>query len=108
MIPPQSSALRTPIPVEISRDLEDIAPIFLENKRKDLQTLRIAVGAQDFATLQTLGHRMKGDGGGYGFDHISEIGARLEHAAKQHDLPTIELCIVELEDFLNRVTVLYR
>ena len=51
---------------------------------------------------------MKGDGGGYGFDHISEIGARLEHAAKQHDLPTIELYIVELEDFLNRVTVLYR
>lgn len=108
MTPPGSPGTHAPIRVEISRDLEDIAPIFLENKRKDLQTLRIAVYAQDFATLQTLGHRMKGDGGGYGFDHISEIGARLEHTAKQHDLPTIELCIVELEDFLNRVTVLYR
>ena len=108
MTPPGSQDARTPIHVGISRDLEDIVPIFLENRRKDLQTLRVAVGAQDFATLQTLGHRMKGDGGGYGFDHISEIGARLEHTAKQHDLPTIELCIVELEDFLNRVTVLYR
>ena len=108
MTPPGSPSTHAPIPVEISRDLEDIAPIFLENRRKDLQTLCVAVGAQDFVTLQTLGHRMKGDGGGYGFDHISEIGARLEHAAKQHDLPTIELYIVELEDFLNRVTVLYR
>ncbi len=108
MTPPGSPSTHAPIPVEISRDLEDIAPLFLENRRKDLQTLRGAVGAQDFVTLQTLGHRMKGDGGGYGFDHISEIGARLEHAAKQHDLPTIELYIVELEDFLNRVTVLYR
>ncbi len=108
MTPPGSPDTHTPIHVEISRDLEDIAPTFLENRRKDLQTLRVAVGASNFATLQTLGHRMKGDGGGYGFDHISEIGARLEHAAKQHDLPTIELCIVELEDFLNRVTVLYR
>lgn len=108
MTPPGSPRTHAPIHVEISRDLEDIAPIFLENKRKDLPTLRIAVGAQDFTTLQTLGHRMKGDGGGYGFDHISEIGARLEYTAKQHDLPTIELCIVELEDFLNRVTVLYR
>jgi histidine phosphotransfer protein HptB len=106
MTPPQSS--HTPIPVEISRDLEDIVPTFLENRRKDLQTLRVAVGAQDFAILQTLGHRMKGDGGGYGFHAISTIGARLEAAAKQQDLPLCEQPIMELEDFLNRVTVLYR
>ncbi len=108
MIPPQSPASHTTIPVEISRDLEDIAPTFLENRRKDLRTLRVAVGAQDFATLQTLGHRMKGDGGGYGFDDISEIGARLEIAAKQEDRPAAEHCVAELEDFLNRVTVHYR
>ncbi len=105
---PGSPDTRTPIHVGISRDLEDIVPIFLENRRKDLQTLRVAVGAQDFATLQTLGHRMKGDGGGYGFDAISQTGAKLESAAKQQDLPTIEHCIVQLEDFLNRVTVFYR
>ena len=108
MTPPRSPHSRPPIRVEISRDLEDIAPIFLENKRKDLQTLHVAVGSQDFATLQTLSHRMKGDGGGYGFDAISEIGARLEGAVKRQDLPAIEHCIVELEDFLNRVTVFYR
>ena len=108
MTPLGSPDTHAPIHVEISRDLEDIAPIFLENRRKDLQTLRVAVGAQDFATLQTLGHRMKGDGGGYGFDAISQTGARLESAAKQQDLPTIKHCIVELEDFLNRVTVFYR
>ena len=49
---PGSPDTRTPIHVGISRDLEDIVPIFLENRRKDLQTLRVAVGAQDFATLQ--------------------------------------------------------
>lgn len=96
------------IRVEVSRDLEDIVPLFLENRSKDLQTLRAAVGAQDFTTLHTLGHRMKGDGGGYGFEMISEIGARLEDAAKRQDLPAIEHCIVELEVFLNRVTVFYR
>lgn len=108
MTPQQSTRSLPPIRVEISCDFEDIAPIFLENRRKDLETLHAAIGVQDFATLQTLGHRMKGDGGGYGFDAISEIGARLESAAKGQDLPTIEHCIVELEDFLNRVTVFYR
>ncbi len=94
--------------VEISRDLEDIVPIFLNNREKDLQTLRDALTRQDFGTLQTLGHRMKGDGGGYGFDRITEIGATLEQAAKQQDGSMIEQQIVQLEDFLRRVSVVYR
>lgn len=108
MTPPRSTHSRLPIRVEISRDFEDIAPIFLENRRKDLKTLHAAIGAQDFSTLQTLGHRMKGDGGGYGFDAISEIGATLESAAQRQDIPPIEHSIAELEEFLDRVTVFYR
>lgn len=94
--------------VEISRDLEDIVPIFLGNRNKDVQTLREALAQQDFRTVQTLGHRMKGDGGGFGFDRITEIGAAMERAAKLQDCSTIEQHIVQLEDFLNRVTVVYR
>jgi len=94
--------------VEISRDLEDIVPIFLNNREKDLQTLRDALTRQDFGTLQTLGHRMKGDGGGYGFDRITEIGATMELAAKQQDGSMIAEQIGQLEEFLRRVSVVYR
>lgn len=94
--------------VEISRDLEGIVPIFLDNRKKDVRTLRGALVTQDFKTVQILGHRMKGDGGGFGFDRITEIGAAMERAAKLEDLLAIELHIVQLEDFLTRVTVLYR
>jgi histidine phosphotransfer protein HptB len=83
------------ITVEISRDLEDIVPIFLANRNKDLQILRDARIAQNFRTVETLGHRMKGDGGGFGFHQITEIGAAIERAAK-------------LEDGLKRVAVVYR
>lgn len=96
------------ITVEISRDLEDIVPVFLSNRKKDVQTLRDALITQDFRTVQTLGHRMKGDGGGFGFDRITEIGAAMELAAKLEDPITIDQHIVLLEDFLNRVTVIYR
>ncbi|MGZ8404531.1 MAG: Hpt domain-containing protein, partial [Nitrospira sp.] len=61
--------------LEISRDLEEIVPIFLDNRKRDIQTLRNALSKQDLRTVQTLGHRMKGDGGGFGFDRITEIGA---------------------------------
>jgi len=94
--------------VEISRDLEEIVPIFLGNRENDLQTLRNALTRQDFGTVQHVGHRLKGDGGGYGFDRITEIGATMEQAAKQQDGSMIEQQIVELEEFLRCVSVVYR
>ena len=97
----------SPLTVKISRELEGIVPIFLGNRKKDVRTLRKALVTQDFKTVQTLGHRMKGDGGGYGFDRITEIGAAMERAAKLEDCSTIEQHIVQLEDFLTRVTVVY-
>ena len=98
----------SPLTVKISRELEGIVPNFLGNRKKDVRTLRKALVTQDFKTVQTLGHRMKGDGGGYGFDRITEIGAAMERAAKLEDPLTIEEHIGQLEDFLQRVTVVYR
>ena len=94
--------------VEISCDLKDIVPIFLDNRKKDIQILWDALAKQDFETIQTLGHRMKGDGGGFGFDRITDIGDAMERAAKLQDRSTIEQHIVQLESFLKRVAVVYR
>lgn len=98
----------SPISISIDRDLADIIPIFLANRRKDLETLRTALTSRDFSTIRMLGHRMKGDGGGYGFDAITEIGGAMELAAGRHDHPAIERLIAHLEDFLARVTIVYR
>lgn len=96
------------ITVQIDQDLQGIVPIFLANRQKDLQTLRSALAQHDFETIRVLGHRMKGDGGGYGFDKITEIGGVMELAATRHDHPAIVRHTAELEDFLTRVTVVYR
>jgi len=93
--------------VQIDRDFEDIAPIFLANRHKDVQTLRRALADGDFVTIQMLGHRMKGDGGGYGFHRISEIGAAMEQAAEQQDIPASGQQLAQLEEFLARVEVVY-
>lgn len=94
--------------VEISRDLEEIVPVFLRNRQKDVRILRDALTTQDFKTVQTLGHRMRGDGGGFGFNRITEIGSAIERAAKLEDRSIIEQQIIQLEDFLKRVAVVYR
>ena len=92
----------------IDRDFESIVPTFLANRKKDLHTLHHALSSADFSTIQMLGHRMKGDGGGYGFDRISEIGGAMELAATRKDHAAAERQIAQLEDFLTRLHVEYR
>lgn len=94
--------------VYIDPDLEEIVPGFLENRSKDAATLRRALEAKDFNTVRLLGHRMKGDGGGYGFDAISMIGEALEQAAIKEDESTIDQNVAALRAFLANVEVAYR
>ena len=96
------------ITVYIDPGLEEIVPGFLENRRREVQTLETALQHNDLNTIRVIGHRMKGDGGGYGFDVISTIGDGMERAAAREDWDAIRRHIVELIDFLARVTVVYR
>ena len=98
----------TKLVVQIDPDLEDIVPGFLENRRKDIVSIQTAIPHGDFETIRMLGHRLKGDGGGYGFDAISEIGTAIEHAAARRDAPALTQQTQILEDYLNRVEVVYR
>ena len=86
-------------------DILELAPGYLANRRNDLAALRNAVSNGDLGTLRSLGHQMKGSGGGFGFDRITEIGGNLETAAKAQDVPAIEREIANLCDYLDRVEI---
>ncbi len=105
---PSSHPAASRITVSIDADLEEIVPRFLDNRRKDVAILQTALQANDLKTVRLLGHRMKGDGGGYGFDAISEIGDKMEQAAIREDRQVITQQIAVLADFLGRVEVVYR
>lgn len=96
------------VTVYIDPDLAEIVPGFLENRRRDVQFLQTALQQNDIQTIRVLGHRMKGDGGGYGFDTISAIGEALELAAVRQDRQAIERRTSELNDYLTRLDVVYR
>ena len=94
--------------VYLDPDLEEIIPGFLDNRRKDVQTLTTCMENGQLDTIRLLGHRMKGDGGGYGFNAISTIGHALEQAALRGDLTTIRERTMDLTNFLTRVRVVYK
>lgn len=103
--PPPESSDR--VIVRIERDFESIVPGFLANRKKDIHTLHRALADKDFQTIQLLGHRMKGDSGGYGFNWISEIGSVIELAAQRQDYAASEQHVKQLEKFLACVQVEY-
>jgi hypothetical protein len=104
----RKNSMESKIVVRIDPDLKEIVPGFLDNRRRDLKTLERCLQEQELETVRLLGHRMRGDGGGYGFERISEIGSRLEQAAVIRDFATLRDQCSELQDFLTRVEVLYK
>ena len=96
---------KEPITVAVDEDILDLVPIYLENRRVELETGRRALAEGEFETLRIMGHTMRGSGGGYGMDRITEIGTGLEEDAKSSDSEKVGVWLEELADFLERVRV---
>lgn len=94
--------------VRVDPELETLIPGFLENRNNDLKLLRDAISRGAISEIKSIGHNLKGVGGGYGFDRITEIGAGLEEAAINDDRASIEKFIAEFEYYLARIEVTYQ
>lgn len=94
--------------VQVDSDLEDLIPGYLQNRRQDVDAILQALENQDFETIRVLGHTMKGTGGGYGFDAITEMGRALEEAAKSRNAQAIHQGVAALLDYLQAVEVVFQ
>ena len=95
------------IAVEIDSEIQSIVPEFLENRGKDCLLIRKLLENDSFSEIRTIGHRMKGAGGSYGFDDISEVGETIEIAALAGDKQNIDSAVQRLSDYVERVAVVY-
>jgi len=93
--------------VEIDQELIPVVPEYLESRRRDCAEIRNLLASGGVEYIQVLGHRMKGSGGSFGFDEISEIGEALELAAQIPDAEGIRSAVGRLENYLARVSVTY-
>jgi HPt (histidine-containing phosphotransfer) domain-containing protein len=93
--------------VTVAKDLEDLVPTFMRNRRKEHEALKAALAAADFEQLRQLGHRMKGVGNSYGFTHVSTLGKEIEDGARSGDRAALEARIAEYGEYLSRVQISY-
>jgi CheY-like chemotaxis protein len=95
------------IRIRANPTLADLIPEFLENRRNDVTAIRDALLEGDFEIIERLGHGMRGAGGSWGFQGITDIGAALEEAAKYSDAGTSLKWVGELSSYLDRLVVVY-
>jgi HPt (histidine-containing phosphotransfer) domain-containing protein len=96
------------IEVYIDPDMEDLIPMFLRNRRGDMEKINRLLEEENFDEIRMLGHGMKGAGGGYGFDEITEIGREIEEAAKNKDKLEVRKLNIRLAEYLSVVKVVTR
>jgi len=76
-------------------------PAYLGGREADVNAIERALGADDFQCIQKMGHNMKGSGSSYGFCRITEIGDRLESAAKEGNRAEIVAVLRDLNSYLR-------
>ena len=96
---------KDPIRVRADPAIADLIPGFLQNRMQDVIAVLDALDRSDFQAVKTLGHGMRGAGGSYGFQAITDIGAALEHAAENADIEASRKCAGELSRYLERVEI---
>ena len=68
-----------------------------------MRGLWIAIRKKDFERIRKTGHDLKGSGGAYGLDGLSNLGTALEAAAGKKDGDLIEQLLARLEEKLASV-----
>ena len=94
--------------IRIDPDLAELIPIFLENRKKDIKALKMALGGLDFATIQKIGHKIKGSAAGYGFDKISFIGKLLEQTGIKRDKENSRKLVECYSVYIKSIEIRYK
>jgi len=93
--------------VKIDSDLEEIIPMFIDNRHKDLKELDESLSSNDLSSIEVIAHKLAGNAGSYGFMDLSKIGANLELACKEKNQENIEKFISEYKNFMAKLEVVF-
>jgi HPt (histidine-containing phosphotransfer) domain-containing protein len=94
--------------VEVDEDLCDLIPGFMTHKRADIAAIFDAVERRDYAAIGSIAHRIKGEGGSYGFDAITQTGRSLEHAAATRDDGAVTTLARQLLSYLDHLEIVFQ
>ena len=100
---PKEDSWTAAIPAHRNHKFADRIPAYLQNCRQNGVAMLDALDRVDFETVRYLGHQIRGSGGMFGFQAITDIGAAIEQAAESVDTDASRKWVGELSIYLDRV-----
>ena len=79
----------------------EMQDLYINHTSKELKKISENLNLDSLDSIRTFGHNIKGSGGMYGFNEVTQIGLQIETAAKAKDLDTILSNLEDLESFLQ-------
>lgn len=87
--------------------LKDMIPGYLHKRRLDVAAMKTAHEKGDFTEIRKTAHSIRGSAGGYGFDGLTEIAAKLENASISQDAAVTGQLILDIEIYISTVEITY-
>ncbi len=79
----------------------EMQEMYINHTSKELEKIKTQLNSDSIDSIRTFGHNIKGSGGMYGFNEVTELGLLIETAAKEGNLDSIKSNLEVLEDFLQ-------
>ena len=79
----------------------EMQEMYINHTFKELKNIKENLDSATFDSLRTFGHNIKGSGGMYGFNEITNMGAKIESAAINENLEDIKSHLDALGVFLK-------
>ncbi|MBG0790182.1 MAG: Hpt domain-containing protein [Desulfovibrionaceae bacterium] len=95
------------IKVVVDPELQPIMGRYMDIRREEQDKLEAALADGDAEAVRLLGHKLKGTGSSFGFDHLTEWGAAIELAGRDGDLDQAARAAAEVRYFLDNVDIVY-
>ena len=86
---------------KVEPELKDYMPTFVENRKNNIISIKKLLKKGNYKEIECLAHRLRGVGGLYGCEQITNIGYCIEEAAKNSDSEKIKEMINELSSYLR-------
>jgi PAS domain S-box-containing protein len=86
-----------------SQRIAALIPTYIQRCHENVIAMQEAVDQNDFEAITILGHNLRGSGGGFGFQKITDFGTKLEHASMCNDVEGIAKLLGELSFYLETV-----
>jgi CheY-like chemotaxis protein len=99
----EESSRMDPILLRAKSKSADRIPAYLRNCRRNAIVMLDALDRGDFEIVTSLGHQMRGSGGMFGFQAITDIGAALGEAAGSADNDASRKWVGELSTYLDGI-----